>query len=109
MGRLVARARTDFSVHTRDGTRKGTYRGIEVSSTGILIDRGRPVVERDQGIFINLEIRLPERRLPLFALARPVWSFGTQQAFKFVRMNDADRLSLAEHVDLQQRRSGVLQ
>jgi hypothetical protein len=80
-----------------------------VSASGILIDRGRPVVDRDQGIFIDLEIRLPERRRPLMARARPVWSFGTQQAFKFIEMSDVDRLSLAEHVDLQHRRIGLRQ
>jgi hypothetical protein len=109
MGRFVERARTDFSVRTRDGVRRGTYRGIEVSSTGILIDRGRPVVEADHGTFLKMEIRLPERHRPLQALARPIWSFGTQQAFKFVTMSDADRLSLAEHVDIQYRRAGLLQ
>jgi hypothetical protein len=109
MGRFVERARTDFRVKTRTGSRRGTYRGIEVSSTGILIDRGRPVVESDLGTFLRMEIELPERHRPVMALARPVWAFGSQQAFKFVTMSDADRLSLAEHVDLQQRRAGLLQ
>ena len=109
MGRFVERARTDFNVSTKSGSRRGRYRGIEVSSTGILIDRGRPVSSRDEGIFIDMEITLPERRMPLRALARPVWAFGTQQAFKFVEMSDADRLSIAEHVDLQYRRAGMIQ
>jgi hypothetical protein len=98
--RLTQRARTDFNVRTRQGNLISDYRGIEVSSTGILVDRGRTIEERDAPVFVHMEIRLPERHAPLRAVARPIWSFGTQQAFKFVRMSDVDRLNLAEHVDL---------
>jgi hypothetical protein len=45
---------------------------------------------------------------PLRALARPVWSFGTQQALRFVRMSDADRLTLAEHLDVLRLRGVAL-
>jgi hypothetical protein len=38
------------------------------------------------------------------ALARPIWALGTQRALRFVRISDADRLSIAEHVDLLARR-----
>lgn len=93
------RGRTDFSVVTRDGALHSRCRGIEVSSTGIVLDRGREVTERDQRVVIELEIRLPGRRAALRALARPVWHFGSHQALKFVRLSDADRLCLAEHVD----------
>jgi hypothetical protein len=41
---------------------------------------------------------------PMRALARPVWTTGSQQALRFVRISDADRLSLAEHIDLLARR-----
>ena len=106
--RISQRARTDCSVRTRQGSVVSFYRGIEVSPTGIDIDRGRPVGDRDKGVYIEMEIVLPERSTPLAALARPVWSFGTQQAFKFVRMSDADRLNLAEHVDIAEMRDLVL-
>jgi len=102
------RARTDCSVRTHQGSIVSSYRGVELSPTGIVIDRGRPVGERDQRIYIEMEIVLPERARPLRALARPVWSFGTQQAFKFVRMSDVDRLNLAEHVDLAEITNRVL-
>lgn len=105
--RMNQRARTDCSVTTRQGSVVGSYRGVELSPTGIVIDRGRPIEARDQRLFVKMEIVLPERQRPLFALARPVWSFGSQQAFKFVRMDDADRLSLAEHVDLSEMKSRI--
>lgn len=98
--RLSQRARTDFRVLTRDGSVISDCRGLDVSTTGILIDRRHAIIDRDHRIFLDLEIRLPERHAPLRALARPVWSFGTQQAFKFVRISDVDRLNLAEHIDL---------
>jgi hypothetical protein len=65
-----------------------------------VLDRGRIVEPEDMSLFVKLELELPERHLPLSALARPVWSFGTQQAFRFVRMSDVDRLNLAEHLDV---------
>jgi hypothetical protein len=107
--RLNQRARTDCSVRTMQGSIVSSYRGVEVSPTGIVIDRARPIDDRDRGIFVEMEIVLPERVRPLHAFARPVWSFGTQQAFKFVVMSDVDRLNLAEHVDLASLRRRILQ
>ncbi|MDF3071549.1 MAG: hypothetical protein K0R38_7150 [Polyangiaceae bacterium] len=46
------------------------------------------------------EMLLPERIRPLRALARPIWVHGSQQALKFVRISDVDRLTLAEHLDV---------
>jgi hypothetical protein len=106
--RINQRARTDCPVRTHQGSLMSQYRAIEVSPTGMVIDRGRPVEARDQRLLIDVEIVLPERHRPLRALARPIWSFGTQQAFKFVRMSDVDRLNLAEHVDLAELRRLVL-
>jgi hypothetical protein len=108
MKRLNQRARTDCSVLTRHGSLVSSYRGVELSPTGIVIDRARPIEARDNGIYIEMEIVLPERVRPLHAVARPVWSFGTQQAFKFVVMSDVDRLNLAEHVDLAAMKDRVL-
>ncbi len=98
--RMALRARTDFGVVAHDGAARASCRGIEISTTGIVVDRGRGVLPRDCPVLLGLELRLPERLRPLRALARPVWSFGSQQAFKFLRMTDMDRLSLAEHLDL---------
>ncbi len=84
-------------------------RGVEVSASGILIDRGRPVDDfRDAPLYLKLELNLPERLAPITAVARPIWSFGTHQGLCFVRMSDVDRLCLAEHVDLVHRRGTPL-
>jgi hypothetical protein len=98
--RVGLRARTDFRVIARDGSLESHCRGIEVSTTGIIVDRGKPVARRDQRLLLGLELRLPERLRALKAVARPVWSRGNQQAFRFVKMSDVDRLTLAEHLDV---------
>lgn len=97
--RINQRARTDFRVRTRAGVVVSDCRAIEVSATGVLLDRGRTIRPEDERLFLELEMHLPERRTPFRVIARPIWSFGTQQALKFVQSSDADRLELAEHVD----------
>jgi hypothetical protein len=97
--RVGLRARTDFRVIARTGSLAAHCRGIEISCTGIIVDRGRQVT-REQPVVLKLELQLPERMKSLKALARPVWCFGSQQALRFVRMSDVDRLSLAEHLDI---------
>ena len=94
------RARTDFRVITNDGGLESHCRGIEVSPTGMIVDRGRSLDPARQPMLLGLELRLPERVRALKAVARPIWVSGTQQAFKFVKMSDADRLTLAEHMDV---------
>ena len=75
---------------------------------GIVLERRRPIVELDSPLLVKLELRLPEYLKPVRALARPIRSFGTQQAFKFVRIADVDRLILAEHLDFMSVRGVVL-
>ena len=105
--RIGFRGRTDFRVIAHDGSLASHCRGIEVSSTGIILERGRRVERRDERILIRLELRLPERFNALVAWARPVWARGSQQALRFVKMTDADRLTLAEHLDLCQLRGAL--
>jgi len=96
--RVGLRARTDFRVIATRGGFVSFCRGIEVSPSGIIVDRGREL--EHPPLLMRLEMLLPERVLPLCALARPIWVQGSQQAFKFVRISDVDRLTLAEHLDL---------
>ena len=103
--RIGLRGRTDFRVFARNGELGQMCRGIEISASGIVICRGRLVDSwRDEPLYLKLELRLPERVLPLQAVARPVWSFGSHQALRFVTISDVDRLTLAEHLDLLHRR-----
>ncbi|HEX9620432.1 MAG TPA: hypothetical protein VF989_09865 [Polyangiaceae bacterium] len=102
--RIGMRARTDFPVTLHNGMLTARCRVIEVSPSGIIVDRGHPVLVRDTPLVLSLVLRLPERLRPLRALARPIRNFGSQQALKFIRISDVDRLTLAEHLDLVRRR-----
>lgn len=106
--RTGLRGRTDFSVIASNGFFESLARGIELSGSGLVLDRGRPIGERDSEVILELRITLPERERPIVAWARPVRSEGAQQALRFVRLDDVDRLCLAEHLDLVQRRGGAL-
>jgi hypothetical protein len=106
--RFGLRARTNFRVIAQRGPVLCQYRSVEVSPMGIVIDRGRPIAEFDSPLIIRLELQLPEYLKSVRAVARPIRSFGTQQAFKFVRISDVDRLILAEHLDFMSVRGVVL-
>lgn len=106
--RVGLRGRTDFGVVAHDGILAARCRGIEISPTGIIVDRGKMVDARDQRMLIKLELWLPERLNALVAWARPVWTRGTQQALRLVKMTDADRLTLAEHLDLLALRGALV-
>ena len=95
--RIGLRARTDLEVIARHGQFTTRCRGIEVSPTGIVLDRGPAGF--DDHLLVELELRLPERIRALHALARPVRSVGNQRALRFVEISDVDRLTLAEHMD----------
>ena len=97
--RVGLRTRTDFRVIAQRGPLRSQYRGIDVSPTGIVIDRGRPITDQDSPFLMRLELQLPEYLKPVRTLARPIWAEGSRQAFKFVRITDVDRLILAEHLD----------
>lgn len=106
--RIGLRARTDFRVVAKSGILAAHCRAIEISPNGIVIDRGHEIDDRDRPLVLTLTMNLPERLRPLLAIARPIWSFGTQQAFKFVEISDVDRLTLAEHLDLLRLRGVAL-
>jgi hypothetical protein len=97
--RNAPRARTDLAVIARHGQFATHCRGIEISRAGIVLDRGPAGSRMNDHLLVDLELRLPERIHALHALARPVWSTGSQQGLRFVEISDVDRLTLAEHMD----------
>ena len=106
--RAGLRTRTDFRVIAHVGKQRSECRAVELSPSGIILDRGFDVGARPMPFVLRVELRLPERLRPLFAWARPIWARGTQQALRFVGASDADRLSLAEHLDFQSLRGTEL-
>lgn len=104
--RRGARARTDFPVTVREGSLKASSRCVELSASGAIIVRARGAAAGPN--VLTLELYLPERHGAIRVLARRIWSYGAQQAFRFERVSDADRLSLAEHVDLATLRGALV-
>lgn len=100
--RIGLRGPTNFPVAAYDGKAVTHCRAVEVSSTGIVLDRGRQLVTDDQQALLRLQLFLPGRAAPIRALARPVRQFGTHQALKFIAISDVDRLTLTEHLDRRQ-------
>lgn len=99
--RIGMRGDTSFPVAAYDGRSVLHCRAVEVSSTGIVIDRGRDVSAEDQQALLRLQLFVPGRGAPIRALARPVRRSGSRQALKFVAISDVDRLTLTEHLDKQ--------
>lgn len=106
--RAGLRARTDFPVFTVVGKLRREGRAVEVSPSGVVIEQSEELAPRRSPLLVRLELALPERLRPLCTLARPIWSHGRHFALKFVGASDADRLSLAEHLDLQRLRGSLL-
>ena len=106
--RIGLRGRTDFSVTANDGFLAHQARCIELSGSGIVLERGYLLSDARAPLTMRLEIRLPERRRPIQVIARHVRCAGTTQALRFVQLSDADRLCLAEHLDLIHRRGDRL-
>ncbi len=104
--RRGARARTDFPVTVREGSLKAHSRCIELSASGAIIVR--PGEAGAGPSLLTLELYLPERHGAVRVLARRIWSYGSQQAYRFERVSDADRLTLAEHVDLSSLRGALV-
>lgn len=98
------RARTSFPVLLCEGPHVAHCRAVELSPTGIVIERGRELSEREQRALFKLELYLPLSTKPVRVLARLVrCAGGNAYALKFVMVADVDRLSLMEHIDREQR------
>jgi hypothetical protein len=100
------RERTNFPVLLCEGPHVAHCRATELSATGIVIERGRELSEREQRSLFKLELFLPEQPRPVRVLAKVARRAGSSSyALKFVLISDVDRLTLMEHLDLQQRDS----
>jgi hypothetical protein len=105
MRSIGLRGKTDIPVLIYDGVVASHCHAVELSSTGIVLERGRsdPRSERRNGS-IRLELFLENAPRPVRVLARSVRWFGTREAYKFTTITDVDRLTLTEHLDLESRR-----
>ena len=97
------RGATSFPVLLREGPHAAHCDAVELSATGIVIERGRELSDRETRSIMKLELFLPDQERPVRVLARVVRRAGlTSYALKFVAISDVDRLTLMEHLDHEQ-------
>jgi len=91
-----------FPVLLCEGPHATHCRARELSCSGIVVERGRELSERELRASYRLELSLPEQERPVRVLAKVARSIAPGvYAFKFVHIADVDRLTLMEHLDLQ--------
>jgi hypothetical protein len=96
------RAKTSVPVLLCEGPHAAHCRAVELSASGVVVERGRELSERERSTSMKLELFLPGLSRPVRALCRPVRRLGEgRYAFKFVLISDVDRLTLMEFVDRQ--------
>ncbi len=96
--RMSSRAQVDVPICALVDGFRHACRAFDLSPTGMVFERSRAFAERPLAQVGAFEIDLPgERRIR--ARARPVWGKDRVTAVKFVMMNDADRLTIAELLD----------
>jgi hypothetical protein len=94
------RAQTTFPVLLCEGPHAAHCRAVELSASGIVVERGRELSEREQRASMKLELFLPGVARAVRVLAKVVRPVSrTAYALKFVLIADVDRLTLMEHLD----------
>jgi PilZ domain len=100
--RMSSRAQVDVPICALVDGFRHTCRAFDLSPTGMVFERTRALIGRHLAQVSPFEIFLPGAR-PIRARARPVWGQARLLAVKFVMMNDADRLTIAEMLDRKVR------
>lgn len=100
--RISLRAQVDVPVCALVDGFRHECRAFDLSPTGMVFERSRALAGRHLAQASPFEIYLPGSR-PIRARARPVWGRDRTLAVKFVMMNDADRLTIAELLDRKVR------
>jgi len=100
------RAKTAFPLLFCEGPHAAHCRAVELSASGLVVERGRELSERERRGGVKLELFLPNQPGPVRVLAKVVRPVSrTAYALKFVLISDVDRLTLMEHLDSQSRDS----
>lgn len=73
-------------------------RAVDLSVGGLVFERSRCLQERELQQVTAFELDVGRGR-PIRLRGRPVWNRNGLTAIRFVVINDADRLTIAEHLD----------
>ena len=96
--RHAARAQVDFPVSALLDGHRHRCRAIDLSPTGMVVLRSPSLARRSLPALVPFELELGAGR-PIRLRARPIWDRDSLLALRFVVMSDADRLTIAEHLD----------
>ncbi len=100
--RTSMRAQVDVPICALVDGFRHECRAFDLSPTGMVFEQTRALAERHLPQVAPFEIYLPGGR-PIRARGRRVWDKSRMMAVKFVMINDADRLTLAELLDRKVR------
>ncbi len=100
--RIGSRAQVDLPCAAFVDGFKHDCRAVDISPTGLVVERTRSLATRDLSTITAMELKLGGER-PIRVRARPVWSRDRLQAMRFVVVSDVDRLTIAEHLDKMSR------
>jgi PilZ domain len=75
-----------------------TCRAVDLSVGGLVLERSRSLLDRDLLQVTAFELDVGRGR-PIRMRGRPVWNRERFTGIRFVLINDADRLTIAEHLD----------
>lgn len=73
-------------------------RAVDLSVGGLVFERSRSLLGRELPQVTAFELNVGRGR-PIRLRGRPVWSQDRLTAIRFVAINDADRLTIAEYLD----------
>ncbi|MDC3952563.1 PilZ domain-containing protein [Polyangium jinanense] len=96
--RIGPRAQCDYPLVAIVDGHRHACRAVDLSVSGLVFERPRALVDRELSMTTAFELDVGAGR-PIRLRGRPIWSKDRLQAIRFVSMNDADRLTLAEQLD----------
>jgi hypothetical protein len=88
----------DYSLTALIDGYRHACRAVDLSVSGLVFERPRSLVERELHQVTAFELDVGRGR-PIRLRGRPVWNRERLTAIRFVLINDADRLTIAEHLD----------
>jgi len=96
--RLGLRAHCDYPLVAIVDGHRHACRAVDLSVSGLVFERPRALSGRELSALTAFELTIGKGK-PIRLRGRPVWAKDTLQAIRFVSMNVADRLTLAEELD----------
>lgn len=96
--RSGSRTLCDYSLTAIIDGHRHVCRAVDLSVGGLVLERSPGLIERELCQITAFELNVGHGR-PIRMRGRPVWNRERLTGIRFVMINDADRLTIAEHLD----------